>query len=434
MLMKKRIFICLLLVFCFTFILFTSIPVIAQETLAGTQLALRGIIADDAESAVDDETAKTQQTESKESSKESTKTQQIQSKKTVNELPKSKKTDLKEASKEAAKSQQPVSETQVEDSGSKSLEQQVKDLRQEIKKIRDENEARKKLEVPEEEKSQTVEDILSAAGRQYTLMKKGTLGLDYTLGYSYFSSDAITEASVIERRANHNLTNTISAEYALFNNLTMSASIPFCYKYNRVGTASSQDATDLGDITVGLTLQPLKAGGTMPTTIFSLGVSLPTGTSPYEVNQNQTLATGSGYYSISSGLSFSKVIDLLVAFGSLGYSYGLKESGINQYWSKTQKLTGIEPGSSIGLSFGFGYALSYQASLNIGAQFSYSFGPEYEVNNTQTFKSGSSLSGSFNVGTGWRVTAARSIYITLGIGLTNNDSDFSLSFRLPFEF
>ncbi|HON59194.1 MAG TPA: hypothetical protein PLT45_06630, partial [Smithella sp.] len=71
----------------------------------------------------------------------------------------------------------------------KSLEQEIQELREEIQRIRNENEARKILEVPEEEKSKSVEDILSAAGRQYTLLKKGTIGLSYTFNYSYFSGD-----------------------------------------------------------------------------------------------------------------------------------------------------------------------------------------------------------------------------------------------------
>ena len=109
-------------------------------------------------------------------------------------------------------------------------------------------------------------------------------------------------------------------------------------------------------------------------------------------------------------------------------------TGISQYWDKSSYLTRVEPGSSIGLTFGFGYALSYEASMNIGAQFSYSFGSRYSINDTTTIESGSSLSSAFNIGTGWRITPARSIYVSLGIGLTNNDPDVSLSIKLPYEF
>ena len=452
--MKRSAYVFLLLVFCFTFILCTTIPLMAQEPIGGIQLALRSISADDAQPATDDEVTKTQKTEPQEANEKVPNSQKSVSEKTVKDVPKTQQPETKDAgkevtksqpaeskktvpeapkSKETVKSQQPEPEIQVEDAYPENLDQQVQYLRKEIQKIRSENEARKKLEIPEEEKGQTIDDILSAAGRQYTLLKQGTVGLSYSLGYSYFSSDAISESTTIERRSNHNLTNTITAEYALFNNLTLSAGIPFVYKYNRVGTSSAQDVTELGDISLGLSTQPLKAGGSMPPLIFSLGLSLPTGESPYEINQSETLSTGSGYYSVSGGFSLSKVIDPLVAFGSLNYSYGIKQS-VDQYWSKTQTLTEVEPGGSLGLSMGFGYALSYQASLNMSTQLSYSFGSKYTINDTQTYKSGSNLSGTFNVGTGWRVTQSRSIYVSLGIGLTNNDADFSLGFRVPFEF
>ena len=53
--MKSRFFIGFLSVFCFSFILFSAFPVTAYEPLKGKQLALKGINADDAEPAIDDE-------------------------------------------------------------------------------------------------------------------------------------------------------------------------------------------------------------------------------------------------------------------------------------------------------------------------------------------------------------------------------------------
>jgi hypothetical protein len=402
--MKSRIFINLLSVVFFTCMLFMAVPIMAQEPIRGTQLALRGVNADDAETAIDDESPKNPQPKVKELKKDN-----------------------------SPQSTQPKAKELKKDNSPQTLEQEVKELRQDIERMRSENEARKRLEVPEEEKSKSVEDILSAVGREYTLLKKGTIELSYAFGYAYYSGD-VFEGTKIERRANHNLTNTITAEYALLNNLTISAGIPFDYKYNRVGTTSSQESTDFGDISLGLTLQPFKAGGSMPTSIFSLGVSLPTGSSPYKIDPNNSLATGSGVYSISGGVSLSKVIDPLVAFGNLMYGYNLPEGGLNQYWNKIQRLNKVDLGNSIGCSLGFGYALSYQASLNLSAQFSYSFGGRYSLSDGTTYESGSSLSSTFNVGTGWRVSPARSISVSLGIGLTTNDPDVTLSFRVPFDF
>lgn len=389
--MKKRLFVNLLSAFFFTWILSTASPLMAQEFPRGTQLALQGFSAEDAETATNDN---------------------------------------------SSPSTQPEINTSVQkDNAAQNLEQEMKELKEEIKKIRDENEARKKLEVPEEEKGKTIDDILSAVGRQYSLLKQGTISLSYLFNYSYYSGDAINDASVVERRSNHNLTNTIITEYALRNNLTLSANFPFAYKYNKLGTAASQDATDWGDISLSTTFEPfLWENKSLPTTIFSIGVSLPTGTSPYKIDLNHSLATGAGYYSVNGSVSLSKVLDPLVAFGSLSYNYGFPAEGLSQYWNTTQTLTKVDPGSTIGAVLGFGYALSYQASLNMGVQLAYSFDNKYTVNNSATYENGSYLSSVFNIGTGWRISASRSIYVSLGIGLTVNDPDVSLSFKVPFEF
>jgi len=403
--MNSKIFFNLLSVVFFTCTLFVTVPAMGQIPIKGMQLALNKISAEDADAALDDVSPENLQKKVKETKQEV--------------LPQSLQPEVKKPK---------------QDDSPQSIQQEVQELKREVQRMRDENEARKRLEVPEEEKSKSVEDILSAVSRQYTLLKKGAVGLGYTFGYSYYSGDVINEATVVERRSNHNIANVIDTEYAIRNNLTISANLPFVYKYNKVGTSSSQDATDIGDIAFGLQWQPIKAGGKLPTTILSAGVTTPTGSSPYKIDPKRSLPTGNGYYSFSGGLSLSKTLDPLVAFGNLSYSYGLPVSGLSQVWGTSNNLIKVEPGSSIGFALGFGYALSYQASLNLSTQFSYAFGSKYSFSNAGAYESGSSVSSTFNVGTGWRVTPSRSIYLTLSIGLTVNDPDFSLAVRVPFDF
>lgn len=315
----------------------------------------------------------------------------------------------------------------------KTVEQQMEELRQELRKMQNEMEARKKLEVTEEEKEKKAEDILSAAGREYTLIRKGILGIEYSLNYSYFSGDVIKDAAVVEKRSNHNITNQAYVEYGLKENFSVNGTLPFCYKYNKVGTDHSQEATDLGDISLGAQYQPYKAGGDLPVTILSAGVIFPTGSSPYKINPDTSLSTGSGFYGLNAGASFSKTMDPLIAFANLNYTYNFEASGLDQNWADGRKLTSVDPGSSIGLGMGFGYALSYKASLNLSAQLAYTFTNVYHFSNAADYRNGSYMSASFGIGTGWRITPARSISLKLGIGLTNNDPDFSFTARVPFE-
>lgn len=423
--MNRKILINLLSIIFFAFILFVAIPAMAQIPIKGTLLAFNKVSADDADAALDDVSPENIQKKVKDSNKDDS------SKLIPQEVTKPKKNN-------PPPNIQPEVIKPKQEELPLSLQQEVQELRKEVQRMRDENEARKRLEVPEEEKSKSVEEILSAVSRQYTLLKKGTVGLGYTFNYSYYSGDVIRQATMVEKRINHNLINTIDMEYAILNNLTISGNLPLAYKYNQIGTDKSQEATDIGDISLGIQWQPFKAGGKFPTTILSAGVTFPTGTSPYKIDPNSSLATGNGYYSFSGGVSFSKTLDPLVAFGNLTYSYGLEQSGLSQYVLDANKkvvatLLKVDPGSAIGCALGFGYALSYQASLNLSTQLTYSFGSRYFYDGA-VLDSGSSVSSSFNVGTGWRVTPTRSVYFTLGIGLTINDPDLAFAIRVPFEF
>src|SRR5690606_41223303 len=65
----------------------------------------------------------------------------------------------------------------------------------------------------------------------------------------------------------------------------------------------------------------------------------------------------SGYYSLSGGISASKVMDPVVLFGSVSYSYNFSEENLNQRRGGTI-LDEVHPGHSLSFSMGFAYSLS----------------------------------------------------------------------------
>ncbi len=316
------------------------------------------------------------------------------------------------------------------------LEKDIGELKKEAEARRKEAEARERLEVTEEEKAEKEKEVLSAAGRRYTLGKKGMMGVEYNFGYSYYTTDRLEfgEAGLdVQHQKVHSLTHTIVADYAFLDNLTATGSLPFVYKYENVGASESKDVSDVGDISLGLRWQPFKIGGKWPTTILSAGISTDTGQSPYDINIGDELSTGSGFWSCSAGASLSKTIDPVVAFGSLSYSHNFDASDLNQHHG-TLLLKKVEPGDSIGFSMGIGYALSYDVSLTMGFSQSYGFETEYYYKGGITRKSAASTTSSFSIGTGWRINPKTTIFINVGTGLTDDASDFFLSFRLPFDF
>jgi hypothetical protein len=316
----------------------------------------------------------------------------------------------------------------------KEFQEQLEILQEEVQKLRQEAEARKELKVSEEEEAEREREILEAASREYTLARKGTVGMNYSFSYSYSSYDAITEVYRVEHRANHDVRNSISGRYAILDNLTVNGTLPLVYSYDQVGTDQGLEATDLGDISFGLQWQPVTTVAGSPSPIVSMSISLPTGRSPYDIIPNEDLSTGSGHYSTGVGMSVSGKLDPLITYGGLSYSYSFPVSGMSQRRGDRDILNEVKPGGGIGVTFGIAHALSYKTSINMGMSYSHSFGSEYVWNNgTMTTFSGAGTSASFNIGTGWKLTSERRINLGLGFGLTGG-SDFSFSFGMPLDF
>jgi hypothetical protein len=191
--------------------------------------------------------------------------------------------------------------------------------------------------------------------------------------------------------------------------------------------------TDLGDVSLGFQYQPLRSGGSLPTMIMFGSFSLDTGRSPYEINIDEDLATGNGYYSATAGISMSKTIDPIIVFGNIGYTYNFEAEGVNQHRNGLT-LTDVTPGDAISGTIGLGFSLSYNVSMNFSYQYTYRHSTTYTWKEMSATESGSQTSSLFYIGTGWRFSPTYSINMKVGIGLTDEDPDFVVSFRLPFEF
>jgi len=308
-------------------------------------------------------------------------------------------------------------------------------LREEVERLRTEAEARDMLRITEAEAKREEEEILSAADRQYVMSPKGTLNIDYTFGYSYNTYD-VADWTVprLEHSANHSISNTVAAGYSFSDNFRANVNMPFVYKYHEIGQAESKSVTDIGDISLGANWQPFRTGGDIPALIFLANAIIPTGRSPYEINPREDLSTGSGLYSLSLGVSGSKKLDPVVAFGGFGYTYALEESGLNQNLSTTKTLSKVQPSGAFALNMGLGYAMSYKASIHASVAYAYILNTTYHYTDGTSSETGTAAAASLSVGTGWKVSSKRTVTVNLGIGLTNDAPDFSFSFRIPFDY
>jgi outer membrane protein W len=170
-------------------------------------------------------------------------------------------------------------------------------------------------------------------------------------------------------------------------------------------------------------------------TTYSLGAVFPTGRSPYKINSSTELSTGNGLYQLSFSTSFSKQVDPLVFFWSLGYSYpfdfNLQDLSTTQL--STYTLNKVDPGSTINASLGWGYALSYANSLNMSVNYQYAFSSTLKYAEiTKNIETGDQVSATFNLGMGFMVTPKTVMSASLGYSLTS--TAFSLNVRVPFDF
>jgi len=294
-----------------------------------------------------------------------------------------------------------------------------------------------------EEKS--LEEVFEATENTYSLQAKGESSLSYSMSYSY-SADQRIDVDILNGQVRafdvnpssvHNLSNNFSFDYGYKNNLTLGVTVPLSVKYDSV---DSLTGSGLGDVSINARWQPYAYIPGQVTKTFNGSFKTKTGDSPFRTISNKRLATGSGYYSLSGGLSLSKVVDPVMLFGSGNITYGIPETDVNQIRSGSV-LEEVRPGVSLSLSGGFAYSLSYDVSLSISFQGSYTDKSKYIflsqnsegqlVNNEVA--TNSTMSGVFNMSLGIRVSPKTITNVGVGFGMTDDAPDILLTLSMPID-
>ena len=284
-----------------------------------------------------------------------------------------------------------------------------------------------------------LQDVFKAAQPTYSLLKAGGIDMIYSVNYSYFQdstidialnndSSAITRFR-IENDAQHSFTNDISMDYGVWDNLTANFDLPMISKFD---TISGLKTTGLGDVSVGMRWQPFPVKLGLPTTTLFGTFSTASGSSPYEIDLNNNLSTGKGFYSITGGASVSKVIDPVVLFASGSYSYGIPITGLNQLRG-SEVLERVNPGDSFGFSFGMAYSLNYDVSISSSVQVSAGLPTKFTFTNGTIFNSSDDLTSTLNLGVSLRTSPKRIVNLTFGFGLTPDSPNLILGFNLPVD-
>jgi hypothetical protein len=209
------------------------------------------------------------------------------------------------------------------------------------------------------------------------------------------------------------------------------------------GRDRSIDRAGLGDIAFSFSLQPIKETSTRPALIVNAGFKTKTGISPFRIDPERELPTGSGYNSARIGLNLIKGVDPAVVYGGFGFIYNMPEnvnrtiraSAPGQTGTQTIFFKGVDPGDAFSFNLGMAYALSYTVSINFQYMQTYTLASRVYTDKGASFVPNSILNSALlKMGAG--ITAGKNIPVNLGvyIGLTEDAPDYILEFRVPVKF
>ena len=129
----------------------------------------------------------------------------------------------------------------------------------------------------------------------------------------------------------------------------------------------------------------------------------------------------------------SKVLDPVVVFGSVSATYNLTVDGLEQVRG-ARLLEEVDPGFGLSGSVGFAYSLSYDISLSVSGQLSYSDETVLTFSNGDQAVAQDQMTGFLSMSLGTRLSDMTIVNTSLGIGLTEDAPDFSLGVSLPINF
>jgi hypothetical protein len=205
--------------------------------------------------------------------------------------------------------------------------------------------------------------------------------------------------------------------------------MPFISRYADNSGYSGVSHT-VGDLGLNVRWQPHEVKRDEATFTITSGVRLATGESPFKVDNEKGLATGSGINTLSLGANVTKIVDPVALFGSVNAGYGLPAKHLNQVLSGAT-LREVKPGASFGFGLGFAYALSYKITTSLSFQEMISARSTLTFDNGKKAQTQTQSAGILSVGLGYRFSPKTTVNVTVGAGLTSSAPNLSLTMSLP---
>lgn len=284
---------------------------------------------------------------------------------------------------------------------------------------------------------------------QYAYSSSNRIAL---VGYTVIPAILIGLIDVREVKRN-TFTAALTVRRGITNRFEMEAKIPWVYRSDTsvsreiaegtsVDSVFDADGRGLGDVEISGRYQLNDGGGDSPYYIASLRFKSRTGKDPFEVETNRTLPggrgtglqtelpTGSGFYSITPGLTVLIPSDPAVFFGGVSYQHSFKRSNVKAKTDGEDILIGdVAPGGVIGFNFGMGLALNDRSSFSVG--YDHQSVGKVKINGSTADGSVRVQLGTLLLGYSHRLNSGNLVNLSLGVGVTRDTPDLQLTLRMP---
>jgi len=292
------------------------------------------------------------------------------------------------------------------------------------------------------------------------LLPKGSLQLQPSLEYSYFSTSRVAISGLflfdailigvinVDSLRRDFLTASVTARYGLLDRLQLDVRIPYVYRNDEevlgVGTTEVRERTtsnnNLGDIDASLLWQALIGRGAVPDAILRVDGTFPTGEDPFSIATEDVEGragpekrltkppTGTGFYSVAPGLTLVWRSDPVIFSTGIKYTFNLPR---NVGVTVGGNFGEIDPGDSIEWVVGVTLAVSERVAINL------SFVDKIFRSTTQNGREvpGSSFNDARLVlGTSIGLSSDVTLLVSAAAGLTTFSPDFQFTVSLPIVF
>jgi hypothetical protein len=277
------------------------------------------------------------------------------------------------------------------------------------------------------------------------------------VGYSIIPAILVGLIDVRDVRRN-TFTAALRGAYGVTNRFEIEGRIPYLYRSDTavgreyLGGSSFDEAVfngsgnGIGDAEVTARYQFNEGGLDKPYFVGSLRFKSRTGRDPYEGTFTKSLPgfrgeavqtelpTGTGFYGLQGGLTVLYPSDPVVLFGGINYLYSFPRDNVTLGFDDgtSENLGTVAPGGIVGFNFGIGLGLNEKMSLSLG----------YDQNSVEPTKINGQTPadavrlqlGTMLVGLSYRLTPTSNLNFTLGVGVTRDAPDVTLSLRYPMSF